>query len=89
MVPQESAVMDMPNEHRVALNADHFGITKFVDKMDPAYHLIFRKILSIPLSKPGTSVRFGKLNIRLDDRSLIFAATQETSKDRPAIVERM
>ncbi len=63
MVPQESAVMNMPNERRIAINADHNEMTKFVNKTDPTYYLIMRQILNMLLSKPGTSVRFGKLNI--------------------------
>lgn len=60
MVPAESAVMRMANEHIVPLNSDHIEMTKFVHKNDLAYKLIVRQIRDITSSKP---VQLGKFDI--------------------------
>ena len=60
MVPEENAVMSMPNERIVALNSDHIEMTKLVHKNDLAYDLIVGQILDSTSSKP---LQFGKFSI--------------------------
>ena len=72
MVPRESAVMNMPNEDVIALDADHIGMTKFVNSTDPAYQWIVQHILKTCGSKGDKIGQMGELNISLDVCPLIF-----------------
>ena len=52
--------MSMPNEHVIALDANHIEMAKFISKADPAYHVVLQEILNISLSKANTSMQIGK-----------------------------
>ena len=60
-MPKESAVMGMPNEYCVAVDADHMSMTKFKGSTNEAYQLFVEFILRNPTSKPKIRVESGNI----------------------------
>lgn len=63
VVPQHSAVLNLPNEIILPMNASHTTICRFRSKHDQGYVLVehaIRELVSAPAGKHGTSVfQFG------------------------------
>ena len=71
-MPREDAVMNMPNEVVIGIDADHIRMTKFVNKSDSAYSQIVLFILEKFRSKADKQSELGKLSISLDVCTLIY-----------------